>query len=378
MTAVKIPGDRKKAIKELLKKLLEKEVVKYVLSLARTPKGDSFAYVLTKDPEIVNTLTPISPVMPVNGARVVSKLTKKGSLKGKVAVVMRPCELRAMRELIKLNQVNPEGIISISFDCPGVYTLENYIRAERERLDEIFIKSLGGLELPDARPLCQICRYFTGEFADIEVGFIGAPKNEFYVIAHTIAGEEALISVGYEGKVELKEREDAIDEAKKLKIEKREVYWEEFSNKASGTDALLGLLHECISCHNCMRVCPVCFCRECFFESDAFRVSSENYLMRASRKNGLRFPPDMLLFHLGRMNHMSLCCVSCGMCEDACPSSVPVSQLFAFVSEKTQAIFDYVPGRDVSEPIPFVDYKEEELEEYEKPYIDSLVYPPSQ
>ena len=40
------------------------------------------------------------------------------------------------------------------------------------------------------------------------------------------------------------------------------------------------------------------------------------------------FLPEPLLFQLGRMSHMSLSCVSCGMCEDACPVDIPVGRIF--------------------------------------------------
>ena len=62
---------------------------------------------------------------------------------------------------------------------------------------------------------------------------------------------------------------------------------------------------------------------------------------------------------------MSISCVSCGACEDACSMSIPVSQIFSMIADKTQGLFDYVSGRSLDEPIPIVAYKEEELKEVE-------------
>ena len=120
-----------------------------------------------------------------------------------------------------------------------------------------------------------------------------------------------------------------------------------------------------------MSVCPICYCRQCYFDSEAMKLPPENYLLRAETKGALRFPSDTLLFHLGRMSHMSLSCISCGTCEDACPMSIPVAQIFNLVADKNQNLFDYIPGKNIEEPLPLVDYKEDELQEIPKPYLET-------
>ncbi len=362
----------------LLKGLMEKDVVKVALVCAEDPTGNSFVHVLTGDTSVVESSWPVPPVMPVQGARVVSKITRKGPVELPTAVVLRPCELRAMRELVKLNQVKLDGLLTISFDCPGVYPLQQYLSGDRSFMKASIDEAFGHFDLSGTRPLCQICHRFTGELADVEVGFLGAPDEGHYLIGHTRRGEEALKALGYQEEVDLERRVDAVQEVIKQRIEAREGYFKgEFGPKVVGVEALLTTLHVCINCHNCMRVCPICFCRECFFDSDALKVLPGNYLVRAERKGALRFLPDTLLFHLGRMNHMSTSCVSCGTCEDACPNDVPVSRLFAMVADKTQAIFDYEPGQDLDRPIPFIDYQDEELHDYEEPYIESTTHRPS-
>jgi formate dehydrogenase subunit beta len=92
---------------------------------------------------------------------------------------------------------------------------------------------------------------------------------------------------------------------------------------------------------------------------------SEDYLQRAESKGSIRFLPDTTLFQMGRMMHMSLSCVSCGACEDACPMSIPVAQIFSMIADETQGSFDYVSGRDPNESLPLIAYKEEELHEVE-------------
>jgi formate dehydrogenase subunit beta len=87
--------------------------------------------------------------------------------------------------------------------------------------------------------------------------------------------------------------------------------------------------------------------------------------MRADKRGGIALPTDKLLFHLGRMSHMNLSCIGCGACEDACTMDVPVAQIFNYMAEKIQQMFNYVPGRKTDERIPVLTYQEDELHEYE-------------
>ena len=72
---------------------------------------------------------------------------------------------------------------------------------------------------------------------------------------------------------------------------------------------------------------------------------------------------DRIQFHVGRMSHMSLSCVSCGLCTDACPVFIPVAKLFSYVGAQTQKAFEYQPGRETDEPLPLREYKTNEVKE---------------
>jgi formate dehydrogenase subunit beta len=63
------------------------------------------------------------------------------------------------------------------------------------------------------------------------------------------------------------------------------------------------------------------------------------------------------------MNHMSLNCVSCGACEDACPAGIPIAQIFSAVADRTQKAFGYQAGLDLEQKPPLVTFLKDELED---------------
>jgi formate dehydrogenase subunit beta len=324
--------------KDFLIALLDNKIVDAILVPMKGLTENTYSPFLIKDRELLKNSEPISPVMAVNSARVVSQLTFKGDFLFKVAVVLKPCEILAFRELIKLNQINSKNIITICFDCNGINSLK---------------------DIENRREICEICTNFTPEHSDIKIFSLGL--SESIISTEMDLKELKLEEVNFDNK----KREEFLN--KKL-AESREKRKEKLSQvKAEFND----FLKNCIVCKNCMRVCPICFCQECFFDSPALNGNSITYSMRASRMSGLVFPENKLLFHLGRMNHMSVSCVGCGACEDACPAEIPVAQMFAAAGDELKSLFDYQPGGNLEEKIPFTCYEHDELHSFEQPYRET-------
>jgi formate dehydrogenase subunit beta len=319
--------------KEFLIALKDNKIVDAVFVPVKTLLEDNYSPFLIKDKNILKDCTPLSPIMTINSAKAVSFLTAKGSLPFKTAVVLKPCELRAFIELIKLKQINPENLITISFDCSGIKDLKN-----RESMREI----------------CEICLNFTPDSADIKIYNDSVIESDIDISALNLEKID----------FDTQQREKEVSDKKEQKAKLREKKLKSIKNN------LKELLKNCISCHNCMRVCPICFCQECFFESSALKGNIVTYSMRATRLKGLEFPENKLLFQLGRMNHMSVSCVGCGACEDACPAQIPVSQMFTAAGDELKKLFNYEPGRKLEEKIPFTCYEHDELHNFEQPYTE--------
>jgi len=360
----------RKTIVDFLNKTLEEEIFDAILIPVKVPAGDSFAWLLIQDKSLLENAFPLPPIMPVQGAKALSSLTRLGKGNKKIAAVMRPCEIRASIELSKFKQVELENIFLISIDCPGALPLSDYLKKPKES-EEIFEEAIQKWESEFVKPVCKICDNFSLTSSDLHFGILGAKNGNIFLIPNSPKGKSILNKLDISAEESISEWENRIKTLTNDRKEKKAQIHKQLKSQIGGVDNLLETFSKCINCHNCMSVCPICYCRQCYFDSEALRLPPENYLLRAETKGSLRFPSDTILFHLGRMSHMSLSCVACGTCEDACPMSIPVAQIFSLVADSNQNMFDYVPGKNIEESLPLVAYKEEEFQEMVKPYFET-------
>jgi len=361
-------GDMREGVLNFIKQAISKGCFDAVLIPAKVPGNDSFTYLLIRDESLLENAYPLPPVMSVQGAKAISSLTRQGKGQKKIAALVRPCELRATAELFKLGQVDLENILLISIDCPGALPLSDWAK-DSKKAEDAFSEILKGKPSENTRPVCQICDKFSSTGAeDLHIGILGAKAGSIFLIPRSPRGKDILDCAGISAEEDISEWKNMVDKLTGMRGEKKKQAQKELEAKSTGLDKLLDTFSKCINCHNCMRVCPICYCQQCFFDSDNMSFSFEDYLKRAEITGGLRLPPDTLLFHIGRMLHMSLSCVSCGACEDACPMSIPVAQVFNLVADRNQEAFGYIPGRSLDEPLPLRVYEEEEFEEVEQSY----------
>ena len=111
-----------------------------------------------------------------------------------------------------------------------------------------------------------------------------------------------------------------LEENEKLPQDERLHYWMDQFNK-------------CIKCYGCRDVCPMCFCKVC-------SLQDRNFILTG------KLPTENPTFHLSRAVHMVGRCIDCGLCEEACPSNIPVRTLYKKVGEIVSDLFDYKTGDD--------------------------------
>jgi len=363
-------GDVQERIRGLLKALLESELVEAVLVPRALPDDVGYVQTLVTDPAAIAETTPLAPTMPVHASRILSDLTPSES--GRIAAVLKPCELRAAIELDKFLQLDLNQVITVGVDCAGAYDVASFA-GEDEATRRSIVSSYperyaagGSEDAPQLRSACTLCDHPAPSSADISVLFYGADESSSStMIAAAGLSEEDAAKLPFEwsdGDASSLERHETgvASLVEKRSAARTQVFDDLRETVADGT-ALGEMLATCIRCHNCMNVCPICYCKECVFESAVFTHRPSHFMHLAERKTTARMPADTMIFHLTRMSHMGTSCVSCGMCESACPADIPVSRLFSMMGGDLQKMFDYVPGMSRSDDPPVKVFKEQEL-----------------
>ena len=358
-------------IEVFLTRLLESDLVGSLLVPKKTTGGDNYVHALIKNPALLADTDIGAPVMPVQAARIISNLTFRDPGE-KIAVVVRPCEARALVELTKFKQINREALIIIAVDCLGTYEPKVFsalAKAGKTPALELRKQAASGACVADEsaafRSACEICEYpaLDTSVVDLVVGLWGVDtEKELYVEA----ADELAAALSEKNILEFNDRENGkrqeiITSVKAGRVKVRDQVLGAFSEQVNSIKAIQELLSTCMRCHNCMINCPICYCRECVFRSPTFEHTPDQYLGWAQDKGAIRMPANTVMFHLTRLNHMVISCIGCGMCDTACPNDIPVMSLFRTVGEKAQKMMKYEPGRSYDEAAPATTFQDNEL-----------------
>lgn len=360
---LKINKEISDGTRDFLRCLLDSKKVRSVAVLTREGASGWVSYSLVSDPEKIAEAVPFYPVMPYNAGKYLSRLTSKGPFDAPVAVVLRPCEQRAFVELVKLQQGSLDNIVIISSVCPGVYPLKTLVRENEDKLLKDYWSAAADGKLAEGiREVCSCCDFFVPVGADIVVSIAGEQHTgkESKLFANTEKGADLLKEM--DGKIQESELETKGTETiRKLRQKNEKEMLTNLQEKLSGLDGLVEMFSTCIGCHGCRSVCPICYCRLCEFDSLRSEYKAEKYEIELHKRGGVRIPPGSIAFQIGRMTHMNLSCVGCGMCSDVCPVDIPVASIFRKTGKAVQDLFEYIPGKNVEDKIPVTTFEEEEL-----------------
>ena len=415
-------GNAVGAIQELFRDMLRQQVVSAILAPQEVPSKRTAIQTLVRDPEELNAVNPLAPVFGVNSARILARMclsemihspaepaeeteeqTAEDAAEGQasdqakepataqeqaetedqgvaeaespeteqpaagedqssgppIAVVLRPCEIRSLVELVKLQQASMDPFLVIGVDCWGAYSVEDYAeKADQASPDSSvtadFLQQVTAGNLPeDLRGSCLGCQYPGPTCADVVIQLIGEDlSKEIRVQALTEKGKKAFEVLKLDPSTEREEREGDLS---KLKEAKKQLAGQDEPDFREIVSSL------CINCHNCQSVCPICYCKQCVFDGPVFEYPLEKYLNWCGKAGVLEMPPDKMLFHLTRMSHVAASCVACGQCEAACPSHIPLGRIYQRISAAAQEALGYEAGRSLDDELPLVTFREDEL-----------------
>jgi formate dehydrogenase subunit beta len=285
------------------------------------------------DPAFVDEINPFRPLMEVNTARLIPELLE-GHTHEHIAAILRPCEMRALTEMKKHANINTSGLLTISFDCLGTLPVDEYQwRLERlekmhpakdpslvELGDDLAGEALrfarqGGIVPYRYRPACQVCITPAADQADVNVSVLGLPIRQRLLVS--VPRPEGAQGINLSSFTAQPADQRLLSEHNRVvsRLCERHDQTMERINQALGSllpqdlDALITRLENCGDCQSCLDVCPICSVDRPFRDMDG----------HYERESVMRW---------------LVSCSGCGMCQQACPSQLPVFSIFAHIRQQ--------------------------------------------
>lgn len=245
-----------------------------------------------------------SPACVNNLALYLTKAKKEVSKKGKLALVAKGCDLRAVAGLLGENQLKREDVHLIGIACAGVYG------ADADR-------SLPLVEVTIARK-CRECTVHEPQGTDAVAGTLPKLKELPHLESEELARLEAMTP------------------------KERWVFWQEHFSR-------------CIRCLACRQVCPFCFCEQCLCDRN-----------RPQAVEATPRPAGNTAWHIVRAMHLAGRCGGCAECERVCPMDIPLNLLNRKMAKELKELYDYEAGLQPQEKGPLTSYKEDDDQSFIK------------
>lgn len=341
------------AVTSIFKYLLDEKIVDGVLALKPVDDVyDAIPTFITNSEDLLETAGSYHCAPTMVGDLIQKYLNDK-----KVAVAVKPCDIRSIQELIKRHKINEDNIITIGLNCGGTVSpvsgrkmIDLFYQANPDDVvSEEIDKGQFIIELADGseesvkihdleeqgygrRDNCQRCDVKIPRKANIACGNWGAEDGWTFIEINDEKGQELIDGAKKSGILETKLPSEAAIEARS----KVEGIMKKMAKKTQ--ESIYPKVNEieewnrCINCYACRDICPICWCFEnCELNKDYF-------------KNEENIPPSPIAFQGVRLSHMSFSCVDCGQCDDVCPMDIPVSLIFDKLQKKYYNRTGYVAG----------------------------------
>jgi len=291
------------AIRSEAQRLLESgEVTAVVGYLPGRRTGTALPAVVTSVEEADKLI--FSPACQNNLALYLTKAKKDIQRSGRVAIVVKGCDLRALAGLMGENQLKREELQIIGIPCAGVYG------ANADR-------SLPLSEGSIARK-CRECTVHLPEGADVIAGELPKLPELAHLEAEELARLEAMTPA------------------------ERWAFWKEQFSR-------------CIKCLACRQVCPFCFCELCLCDRN-----------RPQALETTPRPAGNMAWHIVRAMHLAGRCAGCAECERVCPMDIPLNLLNRKMAGEIKELYGYEAGLAPAEKGPLTSYDDKDDQSFIK------------
>ena len=133
-------------------------------------------------------VNPFKPLMMENASRQVPRLRAERP-NARLGALLRPCEMRALIEMVKHDSFDLDGFLTVSVDCLGTFPADEYEwrAARKESNDSLtretiqFVKQ-GGILAYRYRSACQMCVSPEASSADLNINVLGLPARQHILV----------------------------------------------------------------------------------------------------------------------------------------------------------------------------------------------------
>ena len=279
------------------------EVSAIVGYAAARRKGSAQPIVITDAADAAKLI--FTPASVNNLAVYLTKAKKEIPKNGKIGIVVKGCDLKAIVGLMGEAQLKREDLYLIGVPCAGVLAST--------------VQPATALTADTIAPKCTEC--------DAQL-----PTGCDYVPNVQLPTQPQL-----EGKYAAE-----IARLEALTPAERWAFWKEQFAK-------------CIKCYACRQVCPFCFCEQCLCDRN------KPQMVETTPR-----PAGNTAWHIVRAMHLAGRCAGCAECERVCPMDIPLNLLNRKMAKELKELYDYEAGFEVNDKGPLASYDEKDDQSFIK------------
>jgi ferredoxin len=292
------------AIQTEARRILSEGQVSAIVGYAAGRRKGSVQPVIISDAAAADTLT-FTPASVNNLAVYLTKAKKDIPKSGKVGIVVKGCDLKALVGLIGESQLKREELYLIGVPCAGVLAS--------------IVQPAAALTTDTIAAKCLEC--------DAQL-----PSGCDFVPSATLP-QQPVQEAKYAAEIA---RLEALTPAE------RWAYWQEQFSK-------------CIKCYACRQVCPFCFCEQCLCDRN------KPQMVETSPR-----PAGNTAWHIVRAMHLAGRCAGCAECERVCPMDIPLNLLNRKMAKELKELFDHEAGFEVQDKGPLATFTEKDDQSFIK------------
>jgi ferredoxin len=292
------------AIKTEAQRLLSAGEVAAIVGYAAGRRIGSAQPIVISDAADAEKLV-FTPASVNNLAVYLTKAKKEIPKNGRIGIVVKGCDLKALVGLMGESQLKREELYLIGVPCAGVLASTAHPDTE--------------LTAETIAPKCREC--------DAHL-----PTDCDYVPNVALPTQPQL-----DGKYSAE-----IARLEALTPAERWAYWKEQFAK-------------CIKCYACRQVCPFCFCEQCLCDRN-----------KPQMVDTTPRPAGNTAWHIVRAMHLAGRCAGCAECERVCPMDIPLNLLSRKMAKELKELFDYEAGFEVNDKGPLTMFTEKDDQSFIK------------